>query len=151
MRCPRRPAGCAWGMLVSSPGANRCCNRWKRPSGKQAGLAAGIGMFTVSMAMLACLGRSNLLETAAGVGLALAAVNWPAMTFPPVLAALGRVSLGIYCVHLLFIKIGESVASKLHVPAGTQLDLALFLLAAVSSADCAWVLSRWRCTRWLVA
>lgn len=148
---PSALAGCAWGMVVFLPAVRpRCCCAAGERSRRLA-WQAGLLMFAASMGLLVYWGRSNLLETAAGLGLGVAAVNWPPMPLPHVLAALGRVSLGIYCAHLLFVKIGESVAAKLHVPATPSLDVVLFISAAIASAACAWVLSRSRATGWLVA
>lgn len=140
---PAAAAGCCWGLLARASQATGSRSR--------RGLCLGGVLFVVSMAALAALGRSILLETAAGLGLGLAAVAWPPMTFPRLLVTLGQLAYGIYCSHLLFIKIGESVANKLHVPSTPALDVTLFLTAAIASSACAWCLARWRATRWLVA
>jgi surface polysaccharide O-acyltransferase-like enzyme len=144
---PAAAAGCCWGLLA----------RPSRTAGSQTrlgpwlGLWLGGALFVVSMLALAALGRSILLETIAGLGLGMAAIHWPPMKFPRLLVTLGQLAYGIYCSHLLFIKIGESVASKLHVRSTTGLDIALFLMAALASSACAWWLARWRATRWLVS
>ena len=140
---PSAAVGCCWGLLA------RPARTASSPS--RLGLGLGIALFVVSMTALAATGRSTWLETAAGLGLGMAAVAWPPMKFPRLLVTLGQLAYGIYCSHLLFIKIGESAASKLHVPATISLDIALFLMAAIASSACAWWLARWRATRWLVA
>jgi peptidoglycan/LPS O-acetylase OafA/YrhL len=140
---PSAAVGCCWGLLARS---SRTAS-----SPSRLGLWLGVALFILSMTALAILGRSILLETAAGLGFGMAAIGWPAMKFPPLIVTLGQLAYGIYCSHLLFIKIGESLAAKLHLQSTTGLDIALFLAAAILSSACAWWLARWRATHWLVA
>ena len=140
---PAAAAGCSWGLLARSS---------RTPGGsKLLGALLGGTLFIVSMVALAAWGRCNVLETAAGLGLGWLAIGWPPMKFPPLLVTLGQLAYGIYCSHLLFIKIAESMASKLRLEPTPSLEVAIFAVAAVASAACAWWLSRFRATRWLVA
>jgi peptidoglycan/LPS O-acetylase OafA/YrhL len=140
---PAAAAGGAWGLLARRSPARGGSSRW--------GALAGGVLWAVSLAALAVLGRCALLETAAGLGLAWLALGSRSLKFPPLLVSLGQLAYGIYCSHLLFIKIAESVAGKLRLEPTLGLEIASFVLAAIGSAACAWWLSRYRATRWLVA
>jgi peptidoglycan/LPS O-acetylase OafA/YrhL len=140
---PAAAAGCAWGLLARSSCAPRSSNRW--------GTLPGGVLFFIAMAALAAFGRNTLLETIAGVGFGWLAIGWPQMKFPPLLVVPGQLAYGIYCSHLLFIKIAESLAGKLRLEPTPSLEVAIFAFAAVASAACAWWLSRFRASRWLAA
>lgn len=96
-------------------------------------------------------GRNTLAETIAGLGFFIFALGkWDGPLLRR-LATLGPLAYGIYLAHVLFIKICESVATKLHWSATPLLDVGTFLVAATGSTLIAWLLSRHRYTKWLVA
>jgi hypothetical protein len=63
----------------------------------------------------------------------------------------GQVAMGIYFVHLLFVKTGETLAAKAFLGEFIVVDLSLFIAASILSIAVALMLSRWKSTRWLVA
>lgn len=110
----------------------------------------GLILFATTLAGLAIVGRNALLENLAGLGFMLAACHWPWNAGPAVIQRLSLLAYGIYCVHLLFVKTIEAIATKLGWPVSPGLDVASFAITAVGSVACAWLLARYRPTRWLV-
>lgn len=115
------------------------------------GMLAGVALFTVCSLLLWEFGRDRLLETLAGLGFFL-------MVLPPVggvwisrLGRFGALAYGIYLSHLLFIKVAEAVGMKLVLSPGPGLELAIWLFTLTGSAALAWMLTRSRYGRWLVA
>jgi surface polysaccharide O-acyltransferase-like enzyme len=111
----------------------------------------GLLLFLGTSVAIFCLGRGRLLETFAGLGFMLVSLAPFQTTWAARFAKLGRLAYGIFLSHLLFIKVAEAVASKLRISAGWELDLGIFLFAALASTLLAWTLSQWSTTRWLVA
>ena len=94
--------------------------------------------------------RTSLAENLAGLSCLLLALTLPA---PQVAAAIGRwapLAYGVYLSHLLFLKVGESVVSRLSWPVSPATDIGLFAFAAIASTLVAWLLSRRPATRWLL-
>jgi peptidoglycan/LPS O-acetylase OafA/YrhL len=88
------------------------------------------------------------------------ALNSPRLSLPqlghpvsnPVvlLSRLAPLAYGVYLAHLLFIKVGESLADRLQLPICPVADITLFLVAAIGSTCLAWGFARCRSTRWLL-
>jgi surface polysaccharide O-acyltransferase-like enzyme len=110
---------------------------------------AVVALFVAEMAMLGYIGRNALLENLAGTTLALAALARFSPSWLMPAARLGPCAFGVYCSHLLFIKIGESVANNAHWPVSPGADLALLAASVIASFLCAWLLSLSDRTRWL--
>jgi surface polysaccharide O-acyltransferase-like enzyme len=106
----------------------------------------------VALTMLLCtLGRNSAVENLSGTALLVFTLgDWTSPTLQRI-ARLGPLAYGIYLSHLLFIKTLEAVQAKLHAPVSLATALAIFVLAAAGSTLLAWLLSRWRATRWLTA
>ena len=140
------PAVC-WGVTLSV-----ACHRG-RTDLVQNSVAAVLGLIMAA----ACTtwvwhyGRDNLAENLAGIGCMFAALApWSARALVT-LARLGSLAYGIYLSHLLFIKSAEAGLSKLGADKTWQLDLLVFVTAAIGSTALAWCLTQTRYTRWLVA
>ena len=100
---------------------------------------------------LGTLGRNSRAENLSGIALLVFTLgDWTSPLLERI-ARLGPLAYGIYLSHLLFIKTLEAVQAKLHVPLSLTAALAIFVLAAAGSTLLAWLLSRWRATRWLTA
>ena len=111
----------------------------------------GLLLFVGATATLFYTGHNRLLETLAGLGFMLMALAPLQAAWAARLAKLGGLAYGIYLSHLLLIKVVEAVASKAKIPICWELDLVTFIFAAVGSTLLAWLLSRWKVTKWLVA
>jgi surface polysaccharide O-acyltransferase-like enzyme len=98
----------------------------------------------------AFLGRQLTAEALLGGLLLCVALSPTSTRIENFLAPLGRFAIGVYFVHLLWIKIVESLASKLHYQASWRLDLFTLLAAAFLALLTAALLSRHRATAWLV-
>lgn len=134
----------AWGICFGALGLGR--------STMLGGLRVGVPLFVAAELAIFWTGsRHVLLENLAGVGFMLAALAWRPGERWARLARLGTLAYGIYCSHLMFIKMAESVFAKLRWPVTPELDVTIFLVAVAGSGLAAWLLSRWRLTRWLVA
>jgi hypothetical protein len=75
-------------------------------------------------------------------------------TNAPLLLRFGQLpslAYGIYFCHLLPIKICESLAARRGFSPSWTLDLVIFFVSAAAATLLAWMLYRWRWTRWLVA
>jgi surface polysaccharide O-acyltransferase-like enzyme len=126
--------------------------------GEQRPLWRGLSRFGIDvLAFLACMGwlwmfgRSALVENLAGVLVLLIALR---PTNAPLFLRFGRLpslAYGIYFCHLLPIKICESLAGRHGLAPSWTLDLAIFFVSAAAATLLAWMLYRWRRTRWLVA
>jgi surface polysaccharide O-acyltransferase-like enzyme len=114
----------------------------------------GIGCLaaTLGLTVLLCtLGRNSAVENLSGMALLVFTLgDWSSPLLERV-ARLGPLAYGIYLSHLLFIKTLEAVQAKLHQPLSMAAALTIFILAAAGSTLLAWLLSRWRVTRWLTA
>ena len=115
------------------------------------GPRTGLMLFSLASVALCFTGRMTLVENLAGVGFMLFACTWRPDVRLAAVAAFGSLAYGVYCSHLAFIKIGEAIAAKLRLPVTASLDVAIFLVTVAASIACAWLLSRTRLTRWLVA
>ncbi len=94
--------------------------------------------------------RAALPETLAGLSwllLALASPRFASIRWMHRIASLG---LGIYLAHLLFLKVGETIADRCIPSAGPAGDVLLYLLAVLGSVHIAWLLSCSPRTRWLI-
>lgn len=96
------------------------------------------------------VGRGRLFETFAGLGFMLMALAPLQAPWVARIAKLGGLAYGIYLSHLLLIKVAEAVAQKVDLAQNWELDLGVFLFAAVGSTFFAWILSRCSATKWLV-
>ncbi|HWA97480.1 MAG TPA: acyltransferase, partial [Pirellulales bacterium] len=106
--------------------------------------------FVLLEALLVALGRNAWLENLAGVALAIFAMAWlPGRAWLPA-AHLGTVAFGMYCSHLLFVKVAESAIAKLHLSPTPAIDAGVMLWTVVGCVLTAWALSRCRLTRWMV-
>jgi len=109
-------------------------------------LTLGVGCMAWSLSVSDRVLAANL----SGLCLLVAALASPRTLGSRALEALGGLALGIYCSHLLLIKTVEAAAAKLHWPVTWQLDVGIFVNAAVGSAALCYVLSRHKMSRWLV-
>jgi surface polysaccharide O-acyltransferase-like enzyme len=116
-----------------------------------------------SVAQLACLiliaiivggeaiyGRQMTAEAMLGALLLCLALSPTATSLEQTLAPLGRLAIGIYFVHLLWIKIVEALANKLHFEATWQLDFLTLAATSTLAVATALLLARHRATAWLV-
>jgi peptidoglycan/LPS O-acetylase OafA/YrhL len=102
--------------------------------------------------------RSILLESSSGAALLLAALfadrllyaNKTLSSLNSKIASLGKVSLGIYFSHLLFLKIGEIVASKVAPSHSAAVVILIAFSSIVSATILSLVAARFRSTKWLV-
>lgn len=109
-----------------------------------------VGLGIVCLVTLVITGRNVLVESLAGAALlraTLGAGRGDSGPFEILLVELGRLSAGIYFAHLLVIKILESGAARLQFDSSWQLDLGIFIFAAVCSTLLAWLLSQFSLTR----
>jgi peptidoglycan/LPS O-acetylase OafA/YrhL len=105
------------------------------------------------------LGRSNFLEGVGGVSILLGCLCFPAHQsarefwngerLTAIATQLGSLSMGVYCVHLLVLKVIESIANKCQLPSGMATEIAIWIATAMISTFVAWSLSRSNRTRWL--
>ena len=109
-------------------------------------------LVAVALTVLLCaFGRNSWAENLSGSALLVFTLgDWTSPLLERI-ARLGPLAYGIYLSHLLFIKTLEAVQAKLHEPPSLTTALATFVLAAAGSTLLAWLLSRWRATRWLTA
>jgi surface polysaccharide O-acyltransferase-like enzyme len=169
--CNALPA-VAWGLGLAIAGRVLGTELLKLPAATLLG-----GMLLVAGTACAWqLGHSRVCETLAGLGVLIVAmapvehVRSPGFSrsLPPTmgtwcpggttnqrgwqqLAGLGSLAFGIYLVHVLWLKVIETVAVKSGAPNAWPRDVAIFLAAALASTATAWLLSRRPATRWLVA
>ncbi len=136
------PAAC-WGVTLAA-----VLRRDEKPS-RDTFRAASL-LFVGLMAMLIGFGRDPLIENLAGVAGFVAAWNWSPTPRWERFASLGGVAMGMYCSHLLFIKIAESIMAKLQWPITPAADVTVMLFATLGCIFTAWWLSKRRATRWLV-
>jgi len=107
-------------------------------------------LFSTALWSILQLGRSVFFESAAGTMILIVALHCPASLRFPRLAGWGRVSLGIYCSHLLFLKalqplIGPPAWSNPWIGA-----IVVATLVTVFATSISLLLARSRATRWLV-
>lgn len=111
------------------------------------------GMVGVSALFLAVLQPGSIiLESIAGLMFLVVVLNeevqWKNSTL---LSTLGRISMGIYFSHLLFVKCTEIVLDKIvHDPVAWK-DGAVFAISLIGAACLSYLLYRFQPTRWLVA
>lgn len=97
------------------------------------------------------VGRHALAETLAGISFLLLTLQWSASgSIAQRLGQLAPLTYGIYLSHLLFIKVGESVAQRLGATVSPVSDLVLFAFALWGSLSLSWLLSLSPKTRWLI-
>jgi len=111
------------------------------------------GALFVSSIVYNCLLPTNpVLETIAGLGLALLTF-WPKRTaFLTKMGTLGRFSYGMYLVHMIFVDICKTVRTHVFQMAPTWwYDMLTLLACILLSLGAAILLSRYRLTRWLIA
>ncbi|MBN1911775.1 MAG: acyltransferase [Pirellulales bacterium] len=106
-------------------------------------LAATIGLWRVG-------GRMPLLESLAGLGVMIVALRPGLGKTPASWRKLGALAFGIYLAHPLFMSVYDGLAKRLPVDRlAWQYDVGLFVLVLGSSVLLAWLLHRYRWTRWL--
>jgi surface polysaccharide O-acyltransferase-like enzyme len=104
----------------------------------------------LSLALLVVDGRNVILETIVGVSFFALALHAHSTRFEAHLAPFGRLATGIYFVHLLFIKVLESLGNSFRWNPTWSLDISVFLLAAIASVISVWLLGKSRWTNWTV-
>jgi surface polysaccharide O-acyltransferase-like enzyme len=113
-------------------------------------LTASLVVFASAMAVLIAVGRNPLLENIAGVAWLLVAFTWAPGPWMSWVAPQGANAFGMYCSHLLFVKVLESIFAKLRLPFSPWTDVTTMVVATLGSILVAWALSRRRATRWMV-
>jgi surface polysaccharide O-acyltransferase-like enzyme len=123
---------------------------WKwLPLSRVAQLAC-LALIAIIVAGEAIYGRQMTAEVLLGGLLLCLALSPAATSVEQALAPLGRLAIGVYFAHLLWIKIVEAVANKLHFDPSWQLDLLTLLVASTLALVTAVLLARSRATSWLV-
>lgn len=140
------PAAC-WGVAL----ALICQGRSQQWISNWVATAVSVCAFAFLIGWLMVFGRNTLVENAAGFTLLIAALQPDSPHWVQRVGRFGSVAFGIYLAHMLLVKLCESAVTKLHWPVSWELDLAIFVVAAVGSTWLAWVLARSRHTRWLAA
>ncbi|HEX3726032.1 MAG TPA: acyltransferase [Pirellulales bacterium] len=140
------PAVC-WGVALSVL-MHRKVRPWLESG---AAAAMGLAVAVVCIAWVWRFGRDNLAENLAGVGLSLVALAPTSAAWLARLGKFGPQAYGIYLSHLLFIKVAESLLARLGMPLSWQVDIGVFVFAAIGSSLLAWSLAQTRYTRWLAA
>jgi surface polysaccharide O-acyltransferase-like enzyme len=107
-------------------------------------------LIAIVVAGEAVYGRQMTAEALLGGLLLCVALSPAATSLEQALAPLGRLAIGIYFVHLLWIKIIEAVANKLHFEPTWQLDLFTLLATSALALVTTVLLARHRATAWLV-
>jgi surface polysaccharide O-acyltransferase-like enzyme len=126
--------------------------------GEQRPLSRGLSRCGIDvLAFLACMGwlwmfgRSTLVENQAGVLTLLIALRPTSAPLFLRVSHFPSLAYGIYFAHLLPITICESLAARAGLSPSWTLKLAIFFVSAAAATLLAWLLYRWRWTRWLVA
>lgn len=120
------------------------------PSLSTSSLVGLLLLFATSVWCLLELGRSVFFESAAGTMILVVALHCPTWLRSPWLARCGRVSLGIYCSHLLFLKALQPLIGP---PAWSSPWIGAIVMATVvtiAATSLSLLLARSRTTRWLV-
>lgn len=147
-----------WGAalaLANSHGVSGDVFSGKRRPGAQAFAWLTFALLEVC---LAWYGRQVLLENLAGLALLYAALGLRVgrddaprrLRLANVAAVCGTLAMGVYLAHVLIIKTCEAIATRCQTPITPALDVSVFLLAAGGGTGLAWLLGRWKCTRWLL-
>lgn len=124
-----------------------------RPSGGRNYFAAGALVLAAAM----CLGLSrqnsqaNLWHNFAGILLLFAALASADVCMSERLRNLGEMALPVYLVHVLLLDIILAVGHRLHLPASSRSELAIFLATVVSSFVLAQFLAGNRWLAWAVS
>jgi peptidoglycan/LPS O-acetylase OafA/YrhL len=111
------------------------------------------GMVGVAALFLAVMQPGSvILETIAGLMFLIVVLNeevvWKNSS---TLTMLGRISMGIYFCHLLFVKCTEIVLDRIVPDPVVWKDGAVFVVSLIGAACLSYVLYRFQPTRWLVA
>jgi fucose 4-O-acetylase-like acetyltransferase len=121
------------------------------------------GLLCLSLGLLMVGPRGTYLENVTGLLLLILVVQSPSNStvdasrrrwqarLLAVCASAGQVAMGIYFCHLMILKIGEAVLTKLKFEISPFADLALLLLTIALSTLIAQCLAVRKSTRWLVA
>ncbi len=123
---------------------------WMFEPGRPSNSFAGI-VFFVSIALLVWDGRNIVLETVVGCSCLAFALSTTFTRLETRFAPFGQYAMGLYFVHLLFIKVFETAGSKFHWHMGWSVDLLVFALTVVLSGFTVWLLRKHRLTNWTVA
>lgn len=115
--------------------------------------ASSVLFFGLATAPLIIYGRNPYFEDVAGIALFAATLSCPRFCNLDAdrWKILGQLAFGVYLSHLLWIKIGESLARKLDLPSTSLVDIGLFASALLLATATAYGLAKYRMTRWLVA
>ena len=158
MATPSALWGCAIGWAKTS--IARDASSTLQPFSSNTRLAL-MAFITFLYATLMSVGdtRSILLESSSGTALLLAALfadrllhaNKPLRSLNSMLASFGKVSLGIYFSHLLFLKIGETVISKIAPTHSAAVVVLIAFSSIVAATMLSLVAARFRPTKWLVS
>lgn len=115
--------------------------------------SAWTGVFCTAACMIevAQIGRNSLLAMIAGIGWTIAAYGrWSPRWVLRVIGPLGRLSFGVYLVHVLLCEGVQAVGKRAGVPNTWWFDVAIFALSVAGSLALTWALRRFALTRWMV-
>jgi peptidoglycan/LPS O-acetylase OafA/YrhL len=130
-------------LLDSRPTAHTVSPRISR-------IAGMVGMAALFLAVMQP--GSMILETIAGLMFLVVVLNeevvWKNSS---ILTTLGRISMGIYFCHLLFVKCTEIVFDRLVQDPVAWKDVAVFAVSLIGATCLSYLLYRFQATRWLVA
>ena len=129
--------GCAVGIIT----------RGQLPSSHGFGLI-GLSVFLTTVLLLSIVGRVRALENVAGIaGLFAGRVSVPrliALAVPP-----GRLTYGIYLIHILFVEGVQKVLRKTGIHSSPFTDVFVFVVGASCSWTSTWLLAQSRIS-WIV-
>lgn len=112
---------------------------------------SGVLCTAACMLEVAAIGRNSLLAMLAGIGWTIAAYGrWSPVWVVRVVGPLGRLSFGVYLVHVLLCEGIQAVGKRAGVPDTWWFDLVIFAASAGGSFALVWGLRRFAATRWMV-
>jgi len=118
--------------------------------GGRAATTIAIFALIFSGVLLSLYGRNVTLESISGIACFAIGLNVRSGQWESKLSSLGRFSMGIYLVHLLFVKVSESFGNEIHFDPVWILDLGAFAFTLFASCLFVWLLGRYKLTAWTV-
>jgi hypothetical protein len=119
--------------------------------GDRAASSFALLVFALTVILLFAFGRNAAIESIAGICLLMYALSTNISWLGKKMAPMGTAAMGIYFVHLLVLKVVESVTLKMQIPTNWSVDLLTFAVTLTGSFLLVRILSQFRITRWTVA